>query len=168
MRRKLYARHVLVLGTFTIALLLYIDRACISAAKGPIVDTFFGDLDEDQQDKLFGWILSIFTLGYALAQTPSGMLADRYGPRSVLATVIAIWSALTAITGATWNYVSMLITRFLFGAGEAGAFPGMARAVFSWIPVRERGLVTGINFSASRLGGAIAFPLMVSLFRPAL
>ena len=50
--------------------------------------------------------------------------------------------------------------RFLFGAGEAGAFPGMARAVYSWIPVRERGLVKGINFSASRLGAAVTMPLL--------
>lgn len=57
----------------------------------------------------------------------------------------------------------MLVTRFLFGIGEAGAFPGLARASFSWCPVKERGLVTGINFSASRLDGAAAFPLMVGL-----
>jgi len=54
----------------------------------------------------------------------------------------------------------LLVVRFLFGAGEAGAFPGMARAVYSWIPVQERGLVKGINFSASRLGAAITMPLL--------
>ena len=161
--RRLRARHVLVIGTFLIALLLYIDRTCISAAKGPIVDAFFSDKDEETQDKLFGWILSIFTLGYALAQTPSGIMADRFGPRKVLASVIAIWSALTAVTGAAFNYASMMVTRFLFGMGEAGAFPGLARATFSWFPMRERGLVTGINFSASRIGGAVAFPMMVAL-----
>ncbi len=157
------ARHILVIGTFLIALLLYIDRACISVAKGPIVETFFSGKDKETQDKLFGWVLSIFTLGYALAQTPSGIMADRYGPRKVLAGVIAAWSVLTAMTGAAFNYVAMLVTRFLFGVGEAGAFPGLARATFSWFPVSERGLVTGINFSASRLGAAAALPLMVWL-----
>lgn len=157
------ARYLLVFGTFIIALLLYIDRACISVAKGPIVDAFFSDLPKEKQDKLFGWVLSIFTLGYALAQTPSGIFADRFGPRKILAGVIAAWSALTALTGAAFNYVSLLVTRFLFGVGEAGAFPGLARATFSWFPVKERGLVTGINFSASRLGGAAALPLMVLL-----
>lgn len=157
------ARHILVIGTFLIALLLYIDRACISVAKGPIVEALFSGQDKEAQDKLFGWILSIFTLGYALAQTPSGIMADRFGPRKVLAGVIAAWSVLTAMTGATFNYVSMLVTRFLFGMGEAGAFPGLARATYSWFPVRERGLVTGINFSASRLGAAAALPLMVWL-----
>ncbi len=157
------ARSLLVVGTFLISLLLYIDRACISAAKGPIVGAFFPGMEVALQDKLFGWVLSVFTLGYALAQTPSGTMADRYGPRRVLAAVIAIWSVLTALTGAAVGYVSLLVTRFLFGVGEAGAFPCFARATYSWFPVKERGLVTGINFSASRLGGAVAFPLMVML-----
>ncbi len=52
----------------------------------------------------------------------------------------------------------MLVVRLLFGAGEAGAFPGVARATYSWIPMRERGLVQGINFSGARLGAAFALP----------
>lgn len=157
------SRYILVMGTFLIALLLYIDRACISVAKGPIIEAFLPNMPEEEQDKLFGWVLSLFTLGYAFAQTPSGILADRFGARKVLAGVVGAWSILTALTGAAWNYVSLLIVRFLFGMGEAGAFPGLAKAVLMWFPVKERGLVTGINFSASRLGGAAALPLMVWL-----
>ncbi|MEM1085806.1 MAG: MFS transporter [Verrucomicrobiota bacterium] len=150
-------RVLLVFGTFFISLLLYIDRTCIQVAGDAIKS------DLDLSDEQFGWILAIFTLGYALAQTPSGIAADRYGPRKLLAGVIAIWSALTAATAAGFNFVSMMVVRFLFGAGEAGAFPGMARATLTWIPTKERGLVTGINFSASRLGGAFSLPLMVWL-----
>nr|MCU0748222.1 MFS transporter [Akkermansiaceae bacterium] len=150
-------RFLVVVGTFLIALLLYIDRTCIQVA-GDVIKA-----DLDLTDKQFGWILSIFTLGYALAQTPSGILADRFGPRGLLAGVVALWSALTAITAAGSGFISMLVIRFVFGASEAGAFPGMARAAFSWFPTRERGLVTGINFSASRLGGALALPMMVWL-----
>jgi len=102
-------------------------------------------------------------LGYALFQTPSGMLADRLGPRKILTTIVVLWSAFTALTGAAWNYISMLVVRFLFGASEAGAFPGMSRAVFSWFPLKERGLVTGINFSGSRLGAAFALPVVAWL-----
>ncbi|MGC6467779.1 MAG: MFS transporter [Akkermansiaceae bacterium] len=150
-------RHKLVIATFLLSLLLYIDRACISAAKGPITDEL--GLSNTQ----FGWVLSIFALGYALAQTPSGALADRLGPRKILASVVVFWSFFTALTGAAYTFVSLLIYRFLFGVGEAGAFPGMARATFSWIPLKERGLVTGINFSASRLGGAAAMFAMPPL-----
>lgn len=154
-------RFLLVCFTFFLSLLLYIDRTAIAVAKDGITKDF------DLTDRQFGFIMAIFTLGYALAQTPTGAMADRFGPRKLLAGIVALWSLLTAITGATVGYVSMLITRFVFGASEAGAFPALARSTFSWYPVKERGLVTGINFSASRLGGAIAYPLMVMLIASA-
>lgn len=147
-------RHVLVVATFLLSLLLYVDRVCISTAKQPIID------DLGLTDTQFGWILSVFAFGYALAQTPSGALADRLGPRLILTSVVAAWSVFTGLTAAAWNFGSMLAVRILFGVGEAGAFPGMARAVYSWIPVQERGLVKGINFSASRIGAAVTMPLL--------
>ncbi|MEM6318708.1 MAG: MFS transporter [Bacteroidota bacterium] len=153
----LKGRHWVAAGMFLLALLLYIDRVCISVAKDPIA----GDLN--LSDKAMGWVLSAFALGYALMQVPSGMMADRYGPRKVLAGIVAFWSGLTALTGAAWNFISMLTVRFLFGAGEAGAFPGMSRAIFSWMPLQERGIITGINFSGSRLGAAFALPLVAWL-----
>ncbi|MFD2257067.1 MFS transporter [Luteolibacter algae] len=154
-------RLLLLTGTFLISLLLYIDRTCIQVAGDAI------KRDLNLTDTQFGWILSIFTLGYALGQTPSGILADRHGPRKLLTGVIGLWSVLTAVTASGFNFISMMVIRFLFGASEAGAFPGMARATLNWFPVKERGLVTGINFSASRLGGAAALPLMVWLIEAA-
>ncbi|WP_221420228.1 MFS transporter [Fulvivirga sp. M361] len=147
-------RYLVVLGTFLLSLLLYIDRVCISVAKEPIQGSL--SLTETQM----GWVLSIFALGYALFQTPSGIMADRFGPRVVLSSIVTIWSVFTALTGVAWNFITLLITRLFFGAGEAGAFPSMARAIFNWIPLAERGLVTGINFSGSRLGAAFALPLV--------
>lgn len=154
-------RFLFVAGTFSLSLLLYIDRTCISVAKGPIAESL------NLNDQQMGWVLSAFALGYALAQTPSGYLADRFGPRVVLTGIVTAWSIFTALTGAAYSFFAMLVYRFLFGVGEAGAFPSMARATFSWIPVRERGLVTGINFSGSRLGAAFALPLMAWLIEVA-
>jgi MFS transporter, ACS family, glucarate transporter len=147
-------RAWVVVATFLLAFLLYVDRVCISTAKAPIV------AELGLTDAQFGWVLSAFAFGYALLQTPSGALADRYGARRILAVVVTFWSIFTGLTAAAWNFASMLVVRFLFGAGEAGAFPGMAHAVYSWIPVGERGLVKGINFSASRLGAAVTMPLL--------
>ena len=147
-------RYFIVLATFLLSLLLYIDRICISVAKDPIA----GDLM--LSDKQMGWIFSAFTLGYALFQTPSGWLADKFGPRRILTMIVTLWSIFTALTAAAYNFVMMLIVRFLFGVGESGAFPNISRVNFSWIPIKERGLVTGINFSGSRLGGAFALPLV--------
>ncbi|RKR14413.1 ACS family glucarate transporter-like MFS transporter [Maribacter vaceletii] len=145
-------RYFMIVGTFLLALLLYVDRICISVAKEPIAEAL------SLSDKQMGWVLAAFSLGYAFFQTPSGIMVDRFGPRKILTIIVVLWSSFTAITGAAWNFISLLIIRFLFGAGEAGAFPGMSRAIYSWIPLKERGIVTGINFSGSRLGAAFAVP----------
>jgi MFS transporter, ACS family, glucarate transporter len=150
-------RHVLVAVTFTLSMLLYVDRIAISTAKAPIA----GELG--LSDTEFGWVLSAFALGYALFQTPAGALADRFGPRRVLAAIVSIWSLFTALTGVAWSYLSLLVFRFLFGAGEAGAYPACARTFYSWLPVSERGLAQGINFSGSRLGAAFALPAVAWL-----
>ena len=150
-------RYLLILSTFLLSVLLYVDRVCISTAKKSVSEDL--GLDKEQ----FGWVLSAFALGYALCQTPSGWLADRLGPRRVLTVVVALWSLFTGLTAVAWNYVSLLVTRLLFGGAEAGAFPGIARASYSWIPMRERGLVQGINFSGSRLGAAIALPAVATM-----
>ena len=156
-KRNFPIRILLVFSTFMLTVLLYIDRACISAAKEEISS----DLNFDLTD--FGWVMAVFTLGYALFQTPSGKWADKKGPRSVITGIVAIWSVLTALTGAAWNFISMMIIRFLFGAGEAGAFPSLAKVVYNWFPVKERGIVQGINFSGSRIGAAFALPLVAMI-----
>lgn len=149
-------RVLVVTGTFLLSVLLYVDRVCISTAKGPIT------AELGLSDTQFGWVMSAFAVGYAAFQTPSGMLADRMGARKILAGIVTLWSLFTGLTALAWNYSSLLVIRFLFGAGEAGAFPGMARAVYSWIPTDERGLVKGINFSGSRLGAAFALPVLAT------
>ncbi len=159
--KKIPVRFKLVAFTFSLTLLLYIDRVGISAAKGDI------ESDLNLTDTEMGWIMSAFALGYALLQVPTGYLVDKLGPRKIIMLIVSIWSLFTMLTGAVWNFISLVIVRFLFGGGEAGAFPGISRANFTWIPIKERGIVTGINFSGSRLGAAFAFPLvtwMISYF----
>jgi ACS family glucarate transporter-like MFS transporter len=150
-------RYRFFLGSFLITLLLYVDRVCISSAK----DSISGDLG--LSDIQMGWVLSAFALGYALFQVPGGALGDKYGVRKVLTIIMVLWSIFTSLTGAAWNYISMLFFRFTFGAGEAGAFPNISRAAFSWVPTKERGAFQGINFSGSRLGAAFALPLVAYL-----
>jgi ACS family glucarate transporter-like MFS transporter len=145
-------RAFLVTGTFLLSVLLYVDRTCIAAAKDAVTR------DLALTNEQWSWVLAAFAFGYALFQTPGGALADRLGGRAVLAAVVTAWSVFTGLTAAAWNLASLLVIRFLFGAGEAGAFPGMAKVAFSWIPVKERGLVKGINFSGSRIGAALAMP----------
>ncbi|MFO1021830.1 MAG: MFS transporter [Planctomycetales bacterium] len=152
-------RFLFIAATFALSVLLYIDRICISAAKEDIAR------DLHLSNEQMGFVLSTFALGYALFQTPSGWLADRFGPRGVLTGIVVFWSFFTGLTAAAGNLVVLLLTRFLFGAGEAGAFPGIARATYSWIPLKERGILQGINFSGSRVGGALALVVMPGLIQ---
>ena len=151
------SRYFVVAGLFVLSLITYVDRAAISSVKEPLA----AELRLDDQQ--VGLAFSIFALGYALGQVPSGWLADRLGPRWMLALIVTLWSALTALTGWVSGFVSLLAVRFTFGLAEAGAFPGSARAFFNWLPASEHGRANGIVFSGSRLGAAAAFPLMAWL-----
>jgi ACS family glucarate transporter-like MFS transporter len=105
-------------------------------------------------------VTGIFTIAYAVFGVPSGALGDRIGPRKVLTRIVLWWSLFTSATGMVTGFYPLLATRFLFGAGEAGAFPNASIAVSRWFPVEERGRAFGIWLMASQVGGAIA-PLLV-------
>ncbi|RXP46461.1 MFS transporter [Lutibacter sp. HS1-25] len=150
-------RYGFFAGSFFITLLLYIDRVCISSAKDAI------SADLNLTDTEMGWVLGAFALGYALFQVLGGAMGDKYGVRKVMTSIMVFWSIFTALSGMAWNYISILFFRFVFGAGEAGAFPNISRAAFSWVPLNERGIFQGINFSGSRLGAAFAMPLVAFL-----
>lgn len=150
-------RYLLILGAFSVSVLMWVDRACISAAKSDIAT----DLGFD--DKQMGWVMAAFSLGYALFQVPSGKMADRLGPRIVMSIVVLLWSAFTALTGVVRGLVPMIAVRFLFGIGESGGYPTLARAFYSWLPVGERGITNSISFSGGRLGAALAMPGVVWL-----
>src|SRR6266699_2025717 len=136
-------------------LITYLDRVNISTAA-PVISKEFGF------DKVtMGIIFSAFVWAYAMFQVPGGWLGDRFGARNVLTIIVSYWSVMTAATAAATGAVSFVIIRFLFGIGEAGAFPGATRAMQLWYPREERGFVQGITHSASRLGAAVAPPIVV-------
>ena len=132
----------------------YLDRVCISVA-GPRMQE---DLGIDPIG--WGWVTGMFTLAYCLFEIPTGMMGDRLGPRRVLTRIVVWWSAFTALTGTMTGYYPLLLTRFLFGAGEAGAFPNASVVVARWFPARQRATMSGVNLMASQIGGAVA-PLLV-------
>ena len=146
--------YVLVLISL-MYLITYLDRVNISTAA-PVIAKEFGF------DKVtMGIIFSSFVWAYAAFQVPGGWLSDRFGARNVLTIIVGYWSIMTAATAAATGAVSFVVLRFLFGIGEAGAFPGATRAMQLWYPRHERGFVQGATHSASRLGAAIAPPIVV-------
>ncbi len=154
-------RFLLIVGAFMVSVLMWADRACISAAKDDIAR------DLGFSDRQMGWVIASFSLGYALFQLPSGRLADHFGPRRVLTAVCLAWSILTALTGVVRGLFPMVLLRFLFGVGEAGGYPTLARAFYNWLPVGERGIANAISLSGGRLGAAVAMPLVVWIMQSA-
>jgi sugar phosphate permease len=132
----------------------YMDRVAIAAAA-PLLRLDFG-LDEIT----LGIVFSAFSLSYALFQIPGGWLADRKGPRRVLTGIVVWWSIFTTATAAAWNAISLIVIRFMFGTGEAGAFPSATRAFSRWLPATERGFAQGITHSGARLAGAATPPIV--------
>ena len=124
-------RFTLLRLTFALSIITYIDRVCVSTAAPDIRETL--GLTPGQM----GWVFSAFTIAYAVFEIPSGWLGDTLGPRKVLTRIVLWWSAFTVATGAVWNYLSLLAARFLFGAGEAGAFPNMSRSLSRWPRLRK-------------------------------
>lgn len=147
-------RHGVILFAVMLGIIHYIDRVCISKAR-PFIQE---DLKLD--DTQMGYVFSAFTLAYALFEIPGGWLGDKWGPRRVLLRIVAFWSFFTAATGYAWNQMSMMVCRFLFGAGEAGGFPNIAKMFSVWLPQREHGMAQGITWLAARWGGAFT-PLLV-------
>ena len=152
-----HARGTLIRLTLVLAIITYFDRVAISSASPAILSELH--LTPVQM----GWVFSAFTFAYAAFEIPSGWLGDVLGPRRVITRIVLWWSAFTALTGASWNFVSLLVMRFLFGVGEAGAFPNISRSFASWIPQEERGAAHGLVIMGTRAGGALTPPLMVAL-----
>jgi len=150
-------RYTLLRFAFLLSVVTYLDRVCIATAATSIRSDLH--LDAVQM----GWVFSAFTIAYAIFEIPSGWLGDTAGPRKVLTRIVLWWSAFTMLTGVAWNWASLLACRFLFGAGEAGAFPNTSRAFSEWFPAKERGRAHGIIFMGTRLGGALAPPLVIAL-----
>jgi MFS family permease len=152
--RPTHARYTVIAFMATLAWVTYLDRACIGTMKTSMQAEF--GLSEGE----FSWVFFSFILAYALFEIPTARWADQRGAKGVFTRIVSWWSAFTMLTAGAWNYSSLLVTRFLFGAGEAGAFPCMARVFSRWIPLQERGTAKGIFFASAYVAAGIT-PLVV-------
>jgi sugar phosphate permease len=150
-------RHIVLAMTVAVYMITYMDRVVISTAA-PVIRQELGF-----SLATMGWILASFRWAYALFQIPGGWLGDRIGPRRALTLIVTWWSLFTSATALTWNASSMIVTRFVFGVGEAGAFPTATRSLSRWMLPGERGFAQGITHAGSRLGAAFTPPLVVLL-----
>ncbi|HRE83378.1 MAG TPA: MFS transporter [Opitutaceae bacterium] len=152
-------RHKVVGFMLLLGGITYLDRACIATLAPEIMRDL--SLSKEQMS----WVYSAFALSYAAFEIPTAWWADRQGTRRVLARIVVWWSAFTVLTGAAFNLASLIVARFLFGAGEAGAWPSVARTFSRWIPFAERGRVQGIFFAGAHLVGGLT-PMIVLAITP--
>ncbi|APW58876.1 MFS transporter [Paludisphaera borealis] len=129
---------------------LYLDRACMGQAA-PRIQEELGI-----SNTRMGWVHSAFSLSYVLFEIPTGRWGDRYGSRGVLTRIVVWWSCFTAMTGFAGSLAMLLVIRFLFGAGEAGALPNSARVLRVWFSDANRGRAQGLITTAMMLGGTVA------------
>ena len=142
-------RHIVLGLTIAAYMITYMDRVVISTAVPSIQKEFGFSIIT------MGWILSSFQWAYAIFQVPVAWLGDRWGPRRVLTIIVIWWSLFTSATTLAWSAASMATVRFLFGIGEAGAFPIATASLSRWLLPAERGFAQGATHAGSRLGGAL-------------
>lgn len=153
------ARHGVVAFCVALATITYIDRASI----GVLAAQIRADLGLSMTE--MSYVFSGFTLAYALLEIPSAWWGEKIGARRVLARIVSWWSVFTMLTAAATGFKSLWLVRFLFGAGEAGAWPNATRVFSRWIPAGERGFVQGVFFSGAHLAAGLTPPLVLVLLQ---
>ncbi len=144
-----------VLGLLCLlAAITYLDRIAISVAGPRIQDSLH------ISPEAWGWVVGVFTISYGIFEIPTGRMGDRTGARRVLTRIVLWWSAFTAATGLTSNYYVLLLIRFCFGAGEAGAIPNIGVSLSRWFPAIERARAMGFVLMSMQVGGALS-PLLI-------
>lgn len=142
-------RNIVLIFLIVIGIVTFLDRINISVAGSSIMH------DLGLTKKQWGWVLSSFIISYGLLQIPLGLWGDKKGQRKVLTVIVLWWSVFTMLTGMGGGFISLLLIRFLFGIGEAGAYPCMTGAIGRWFPKSENARAQGFIWAASRVGGAL-------------
>jgi ACS family glucarate transporter-like MFS transporter len=151
----------MILATTGVAVMLYLDRACLGILDEQI-KPLLADTPAAQAER-FGDLSSAFFWAYAACQVPAGWLGDRYGARRVLPAYLFLWSVCTGLMGLAGGFAALFVLRLLCGAFEAGAYPLAAGIVRRWVPAAARGLASGVVAVGGRLGMAAAPTLTVAL-----
>jgi MFS family permease len=163
--RPTRVRYGVLAFVCVLSMITYLDRVCFGQAAVFIQEEF--GLSEVQKGLLF----TAFALAYAAFEVPSGWLGDMFGPRRTLTRIVLWWSLFTALTGVIYpnpawpafGFAALLSVRFLFGVGEAGAYPNIARALHNWLPFGERGFGQGAVWMAGRFMGGLSPFLVLAL-----
>jgi len=142
---------------FLVTVINLVDRLTVSVLA-PVITTELG-LSNLQFAGLSTW----FLVAYAASQGLSGKVFDRFGTRRSFAVSVAIWSVAAMAHAGARGLASLSCFRFILGLGEGGNWPGAAKVIAEWFPIRERAFAMGIVNAASSVGAIVAPPLVVWL-----
>jgi len=149
-RLALDKRYVVLIVMSIFSIITYLDRTSISITGNNITSELGLSITQ------FGWVLAAFSFAYGIFEIPTGILGDKLGPKKILTRIVIWWSLFTILTGFSYTFTALLIVRFLFGVGEAGAYPNATVVISKWFPKGERGRAQSFIWIASRIGGALA------------
>jgi MFS transporter, ACS family, glucarate transporter len=163
--RATRVRYVVLALMCALSMITYLDRACF----GQVASTLAKELSLENVADL-KWAFTSFAVAYAIFEVPTGWLGDIWGPRSTLLRIVIWWSVCTALTGVVgWKYgtfafglTTLVVLRFLFGMGEAGAYPNFTRALHNWFPATQTSTAQGWLWMSGRLMGGLT-PLIWTL-----
>jgi ACS family glucarate transporter-like MFS transporter len=165
MEKPTRVRYGVLAFCCVLSMITYLDRVCFSTVA-PFIQQEFG-LSETEK----GWLFTAFALSYAIFEVPTGWLGDVFGPKKTLIRIVLWWSLFTATTALVvpisgyhaLAFALLFLVRFLFGMGEAGAYPNIARAFHNWFPFTERASAKGTVWMAGRFAGGITTFIVLAL-----
>jgi MFS family permease len=153
--RSLFSAHTVVTTMLCVLFaIMYLDRVNISAAAAPLKAHF------NLTNTEMGLAFSAFSWSYLASVLFGGWGARKYGARVSLFVTVIIVGIGTILTGLTGGLASLFVARLVVGLGEGPAFPAATQAMRNWYPAHRFGYIQGITHSASRLGAAIAPPVV--------
>ena len=108
------------------------------------------------------WVLGFlagpaFAIFYATLGVPIALLGDRWNRRNLIAIAVAIWSAMTALSGVAANIVQLALARIGVGVGEAGFSPPAHSMISDLYPPKERSTAMGIFTLGISIGIMLAY-----------
>ena len=151
---RVAALVVVATATMTVS---YLDRQAM-AAMAPTLTT-----ELRLNETSFGLLASAFSVAYLLCTPASGLLVDRFGARRVLPAAVGAWSLVSAAHALAVGPWSLGALRILLGAAESPSFPAAAQAVARALPPARREAATGVLFTGSSIGAAVAAALVPPL-----
>jgi len=129
----------------------FIDRQ-ILAILLPAIKLEFG-----VDDWVLGFLVSAFALFYVTLGIPIALLADRWNRRNLIAASLAIWSAMTALSGMAANTLQLALARFGVGIGEAGFSPAAHSIISDLYPPERRTAAMGVFTLGISIGIMLAY-----------